>query len=134
MVAPHLDNHQPDCFVFWLQSCRCLAVVIVWHVLLIWQSKSLQKKDRAISQNVRSRVWELRLPLLQVLQIDGNTTEGWDGDRAAKLLRGTSGSSVMVKFARRSEQVPGVAGRPELPPKIELKQVRPCVKVSDRSS
>ena len=134
MVAPHLDNHQPDCFVFWLQSCRCLAVVIVWHVLLIWQSKSLQKKDRAISQNVRSRVWELRLPLLQVLQIDGNTTEGWDGDRAAKLLRGTSGSSVMVKFARRSEQVPGVAGRPELPPKIELKQVTPCVKVSDRSS
>ncbi|CAL5229708.1 g13081 [Coccomyxa viridis] len=59
----------------------------------------------------------------EVLQIDGNTTEGWDGDRAAKLLRGTSGSSVMVKFARRSEQVPGVAGRPELPPKIELKQV-----------
>ena len=28
----------------------------------------------------------------------------------------------MVKFARRSEQVPGVAGRPEQPPKIELKQ------------
>ena len=59
---------------------------------------------------------------MQVLSIDGATTEGWDGDRAAKSLRGTSGSSVMVKFARRSEQVPGVAGRPEQPPKIELKQ------------
>ena len=73
-------------------------------------------------------------PCLQVLQIDGNTTEGWDGDRAAKSLRGTSGSSVMVKFARRSEQVPGVAGRPEQPPKIELKQVRSCVNVSDKAS
>ena len=67
------------------------------------------------------------MPPVQVLQIDGNTTEGWDGDRAAKFLRGTSGSSVMVKFARRSEQVPGVAGRPEQPPKIELKQVRPLL-------
>ena len=67
---------------------------------------------------------ESLLHMVQVLQIDGNTTEGWDGDRAAKVLRGTSGSSVMVKFARRSEQVPGVAGRPEQPPKIELKQVR----------
>ena len=71
MVAPHLDNHQPDCFVFWLQSCRCLAVVIVWHVLLIWQSKSLQKKDRAISQNVRSRVWELRLPFCRYYRLMG---------------------------------------------------------------
>ena len=61
----------------------------------------------------------------QVLQIDGTNTEGWDGDRAAKSLRGSSGSSVMVKFARRSEQVPGVAGRPEQPPEIELKQVGP---------
>jgi hypothetical protein len=59
-----------------------------------------------------------------VLSIDGATTEGWDGDRAAKLLRGRSGSSVTVKFARRSEQVPGVAGRPETPPKVEFKQVR----------
>ena len=62
---------------------------------------------------------------MQVLSIDGATTEGWDGDRAAKSLRGTSGSSVMVKFARRSEQMPGVAGRPEQPPRTELKQAGP---------
>ena len=61
---------------------------------------------------------------MQVLSIDGTTTEGWDGDRAAKSLRGTSGSSVTVKFARRSEQVPGVAGRPEIPPRLEFKQAR----------
>ncbi len=60
----------------------------------------------------------------QVLSIDGTTTEGWDGDRAAKSLRGTSGSSVTVRFARRSEQVPGVAGRPEIPPRLEFKQAR----------
>ncbi|CAL8463172.1 g2706 [Coccomyxa elongata] len=60
----------------------------------------------------------------EVLSIDGTTTEGWDGDRAAKSLRGTSGSSVTVRFARRSEQVPGVAGRPEIPPRLEFKQVK----------
>ena len=69
--------------------------------------------------------WALNLHCAQVLSIDGATTEGWDGDRAAKSLRGTSGSSVMVKFARRSEQMPGVAGRPEQPPKTELKQAGP---------
>ncbi len=37
----------------------------------------------------------------------------------------------MVKFARRSEQVPGVAGRPEQPPEIELKQVCPLSGVSE---
>lgn len=61
---------------------------------------------------------------MQVLSIDGATTEGWDGDRAAKTLRGRSGSSVMVKFARRSQQVPGVAGRPEQTPRVEFTQVR----------
>lgn len=59
-----------------------------------------------------------------VVSIDGKATDGWDGDRAAKSLRGRSGSSVMVKFARRSEQVPGVAGVPEEPPKVEYRQVR----------
>ncbi len=60
----------------------------------------------------------------QVVSIDGKETDGWDGDRAAKSLRGRSGSSVTVKFARRSEQVPGVAGVPEQPPRVEYKQVR----------
>lgn len=62
----------------------------------------------------------LVLMLLQVLTIDGQSTDGWDGDRAAKNLRGKSGSSVNVRFARRTEQTPGVAGRPEEP----LKRVR----------
>ena len=60
---------------------------------------------------------------LQVVAINGDPTEGWDGDRAAKSLRGRTGSSVLVRFARRSEQVPGVAGRPEQPPRIEVHQV-----------
>eukprot|EP00884_Botryococcus_braunii_P016131 jgi/Botrbrau1/3200/Bobra.37_2s0030.1 len=63
------------------------------------------------------------LPGDEVLSIDGAPTDGWDGDRAAKVLRGKSGSSVSVKFARRSEQIPGVAGRPEPPPMVEYKQV-----------
>ena len=58
-----------------------------------------------------------------MLSIDGAPTEGWDGDRAAKSLRGRQGSSVMVKFARRSSQVPGVAGRPEQAPRVEFTQV-----------
>ena len=84
-------------------------------------------EGRAFSLLMLYKCWSCSTPKslrnVQVLSIDGATTEGWDGDRAAKLLRGTSGSSVMVKFARRSEQVPGVAGRPEQQPKIELKQV-----------
>ena len=53
----------------------------------------------------------------QVLAIDGNEVdEGWNGDRAAQFLRGTSGTSVRVRLARRSVgKVPGVASRPEVP-------------------
>eukprot|EP00891_Asterochloris_glomerata_P008045 jgi/Astpho2/8045/e_gw1.00120.31.1_t len=65
------------------------------------------------------------LPGDEVLSIDEQSTTGWNGDQAAQLLRGRSGSSVSVRFARRSEQVPGVPGRPEpVPhPSYELKQV-----------
>ena len=64
-------------------------------------------------------------PAVQVLSIDEQSTTGWNGDQAAQLLRGRSGSSVSVRFARRSDQVPGVPGRPEpMPhPSYELKQV-----------
>ncbi len=57
------------------------------------------------------------LALVQVLAIDGNVVdEGWNGDRAAQFLRGTSGTSVRVRLARRSAgKVPGVASRPEVP-------------------
>ena len=54
---------------------------------------------------------------VQVLAIDGNIVdEGWNGDRAAQFLRGSSGTSVRVRLARRSAgKVPGVASRPEVP-------------------
>ena len=61
---------------------------------------------------------------MQVVSIDGQATIGWNGDQAAQLLRGRSGSSVVVKLARRSEAVPGVPARPEPPlPKTEYRQV-----------
>ncbi|KAK9811756.1 hypothetical protein WJX72_009554 [[Myrmecia] bisecta] len=60
----------------------------------------------------------------EVVTIDGRSTDGWDGDQAAQFLRGRQGSSVTVRFARRTTQVPGVAGRPEQPPRWELKQVQ----------
>ena len=61
---------------------------------------------------------------MQVVSIDGQATLGWNGDQAAQLLRGRSGSSVSVKLARRTLAVPGVPARPEPPlPKTEYKQV-----------
>ena len=47
----------------------------------------------------------------EVLAIDGTPTTGWDGRSAAALLRGLSGSSVVVDVAR-VDDVPGVASRP----------------------
>lgn len=49
---------------------------------------------------------------------------GWDGDQAAHFLRGRSASSVNVRLARRTSQVPGVAGRPDPPLYTEYRQVR----------
>lgn len=60
----------------------------------------------------------------EVLSIDGNVVDTtWTGDRAAHFLRGSTGTSVRVALARRSPQVPGVAGRPEMPPKVRYMQV-----------
>ena len=68
--------------------------------------------------------WQLDMGLVvQLLSIDGRSTDGWDGDHAAKYLRGRSGSSVMVRFGRRTAQQPGVAGRPEITPRTEYRQV-----------
>lgn len=63
----------------------------------------------------------------EVLAVDGTSTQGWDGDAAAAILRGQQGSSVMVEVARRKdasssfttaptpvspmEAIPGVPGR-----------------------
>lgn len=62
---------------------------------------------------------------MQVVSIDGQATIGWNGDQAAQLLRGRSGSSVVVRLARRTLAVPGVPARPEppLPTRTEYKQV-----------
>ena len=62
-------------------------------------------------------------PAVQLLSIDGRSTDGWDGDHAAKYLRGRQGSSVMVRFGRRTAQQPGVASRPEVTPRTEYRQV-----------
>ena len=68
-------------------------------------------------------VHKAALPV-QVVSIDGQATIGWNGDQAAQLLRGRSGSSVIVRLARRTLAVPGVPARPEPPlPKTEYRQV-----------
>jgi carboxyl-terminal processing protease len=46
----------------------------------------------------------------EVVTVDGTSTVGWDGEAAARVLRGEQGSSVTVEVARRREAVPGVAG------------------------
>lgn len=61
---------------------------------------------------------------MQLLSIDGRSTEGLNGRQAAKVLRGQNGTSVSVKFARRTEQIPGVPGTPEALPKTNTKLVR----------
>ena len=63
------------------------------------------------------------VPAVQLLSIDGRSTDGWDGDHAAKYLRGRQGSSVLVRFGRRTAQQPGVASRPEVTPRTEYRQV-----------
>jgi len=60
---------------------------------------------------------------LQLVCIDGHSVRGWDGDKAAVFLRGRSGSSVNIRLARRTLQLPGVAGRPESIAYTEYKQV-----------
>lgn len=57
----------------------------------------------------------------QVLSINGQSTQGLTGERAARLLRGTRGTEVRVQLARRSDQIPGVPGRPEPMPAVQYK-------------
>eukprot|EP01025_Chloroclados_australasicus_P019737 TRINITY_DN207_c0_g1_i1.p1 TRINITY_DN207_c0_g1~~TRINITY_DN207_c0_g1_i1.p1 ORF type:complete len:551 (-),score=61.69 TRINITY_DN207_c0_g1_i1:469-2043(-) len=58
----------------------------------------------------------------EVVSIDGESTVGWDVERVAKTLRGVGGTSVRVTFARRTDQIPGVPGRPEEPPKLSFQE------------
>jgi len=59
----------------------------------------------------------------EVVSVDGMSTDGWDGERVAKSLRGIGGTSVRVKFARRTEQIPGVPGHPEKPPMVSFREI-----------
>jgi hypothetical protein len=43
---------------------------------------------------------------------------------SSSLSHTQGGTEVRVKLARRSEQIPGVAGLPEAPPKLTMKEVR----------
>mmetsp|Transcript_390 Transcript_390/g.1154 ORF Transcript_390/g.1154 Transcript_390/m.1154 type:complete len:257 (+) Transcript_390:1221-1991(+) len=58
----------------------------------------------------------------QLVAING--VGGFHGEQgAAALLRGASGTTVNVRFARRTPLVPGVAARPEAPMKTQFRQV-----------
>lgn len=63
------------------------------------------------------------LPGDELLSIDGHSTQGLNGPEAARELRGRNGTSVMVKLARRTEQIPGVPGTPESRPKTKTRLV-----------
>ncbi|KAG2449527.1 hypothetical protein HYH02_005669 [Chlamydomonas schloesseri] len=55
------------------------------------------------------------LPGDEVTSINGVSTEGWNGEKAARLLRGKGGTEVHVRLARRSAGIPGVPARPDPP-------------------
>merc|ERR1711977_654371 len=68
------------------------------------------------------------LPGDEIAFINGRPTRGvMDGDKASGYLRGRHGTSVTVKLARRSPQIPGVPGRPEyrgMAPSVKWRQVK----------
>jgi C-terminal processing protease CtpA/Prc len=56
------------------------------------------------------------LPGDEVVAIEGEATDGWTGEQAARVLRGAGGTEVRVRFARAynpgdGESVPGVPSR-----------------------
>lgn len=63
------------------------------------------------------------LPGDEVVTIDGHQTQGLSGEQAAQLLRGRGGTEVRVQLARRTEQIPGVAGVPEARPELLMKEI-----------
>ena len=68
------------------------------------------------------------LPGDEIAFINAIPTRGvMDGDKASGYLRGRHGTSVTVKLARRSSQIPGVPGRPEyrgMAPSVKWRQVK----------
>lgn len=64
------------------------------------------------------------LPGDEVTSINGESMEGFTGEKAARLLRGKGGTEVRVKLVRRTEAIPGVASRPDPQPTTQFKEVR----------
>ncbi|GIL52993.1 hypothetical protein Vafri_8708 [Volvox africanus] len=63
------------------------------------------------------------LPGDEVTSINGMSMEGWNGEKAARLLRGRGGTEVRVRLARRTGGIPGVPARPEPLPAVEYREV-----------
>lgn len=63
------------------------------------------------------------LPGDELTSINGESLEGWNGEKAARLLRGKGGTEVRVRLARRSGGIPGVPARPEPPLTVEYREV-----------
>ncbi|GFR48940.1 hypothetical protein Agub_g10947 [Astrephomene gubernaculifera] len=57
------------------------------------------------------------LPGDEVTSINGVSMEGWNGEKAARLLRGQGGTEVRVRLARRTGGIPGVPARPDPRPR-----------------
>ncbi|EFJ47344.1 hypothetical protein VOLCADRAFT_92124 [Volvox carteri f. nagariensis] len=64
------------------------------------------------------------LPGDELTSINGMSMEGWNGEKAARLLRGKGGTEVHVRLARRTGGIPGVPARPDPPtPAVEYREV-----------
>lgn len=63
------------------------------------------------------------LPGDEVVSINDESTDGWTGERAAKVLRGKGGTAVNLRFFRPAEGIPGVPGRPETTPNPQYREV-----------
>eukprot|EP00798_Chlamydomonas_sp_ICE-L_P031398 gene31398-6564_t len=59
----------------------------------------------------------------EVLSINGRDVKGLSGQQAAAMLKGEDGTVVRVKFARISDEIPGVAATPAKPPTVQLKEL-----------
>ena len=103
----HIENYHYSDF----KACHCLG-------------EEIHRERGRGNEDLQSRFRE-RQESVQVVSIDGRSVHGWDGDRAAVFLRGRSGSSVSIRLARRTQQVPGQAAKPDLPLRTEYKKAWP---------
>lgn len=74
---------------------------------LTWGGSSILPPCASIVQICR--LGTMLVATRQVVAINGQDTSGWNGEQAAKLLRGRGGTEVRIKLARRTEGIPGDA-------------------------